>query len=69
MFVRLVSLTLKLASPLHKINVYIPPEIRKPAWALALKVSFPCGYWKFNGYFGQKLSKTPYNFHSSCTPQ
>ena len=69
MFVRLFFLTLKLASPLHKIYIYLVTETGKPAWALALQVSFPCGYWKFNGYFRQKLEKTPYNFHSSCTPQ
>lgn len=44
MFVRLVSLTLKLASPLQRIYIYIVTEHSNPAWAEALQLSFPCGY-------------------------
>lgn len=57
MFVRLFFFTLKLASVSHKNYRYLGTETGKPAWTLALQVSFPCGYWKFNGYFGQKLQK------------
>lgn len=69
MFVRLFFFTLKLASASHKNYRYLGTESSKPAWVLVLQLSFPCGYWKYNGYFGQKLQKTLYNFHLSCTPQ
>ena len=69
MFVRLVSLTLKLASPSNRIDIYLVTEHCNPAWALALKVSFHCGYWKYNGYHRILPLETMYNFHSSCTPR
>lgn len=69
MFVRLVSLTLKLASPLQRIGIYIVTESSNPAWILVLQLSFLFGYWKYNGYHRILPLETMYNFHSSCTPQ
>lgn len=69
MFVRLVSLSLKLASPLQRIDLYIVTEHGNPAWTEGSQLSFPCGYWKNNGYHWILPLETMYNFHSSCTPQ
>ena len=69
MFVRLVSLTLKLASPSNRIGIYIVTEHCNPACTKALPLSFPCGYWKYNGYHRILPLETMYNFHSSCTPR
>ena len=69
MFVRLLSLTSKLACSFNKNDIYLLPEHSKPAWSKAFEVSFPRGYWKYDAYHRILPMETMYNFCSSCTPR